>query len=152
MSDTHCRHSHKHKHTRTLICTCTIARTQPQMCLYTRTHSHTLYIFGSDPSLSPRVFNCGCWHTYSTCYTLGFQHVSVRSIWDCHWLCTLHYLAGGVFDPSVRADRSPSLMLNLAATRARFHYRITRAHKQAYAHTLGTHRLCPYYDRLCKSP
>ncbi len=75
-------------------------------------------------------------------------------MWDCHWPRALHYLADGVFDPTARADLSPSLMLNLAGTRARFHFCITHTHTQArmYTHCAYTHRLCPYYDLLCKSP
>lgn len=47
----------------------------------------------------------------------------------------LHYLADRVFDPTARTDLSPSLMLNLAGTRAHFHYCISLAHKHVHTHT-----------------
>lgn len=56
-------------------------------------------------------------------------------MWDCPWPRALHYLADGVFDPTARTDLGPSLMLNLAATRARFHDCITLTHKHVRTHT-----------------
>lgn len=51
----------------------------------------------------------------------------------------LHYLADGVFDPTVQAEPSPSLMLSLAESGAGFHYSITLTHKQAHKHTACAH-------------
>lgn len=53
----------------------------------------------------------------------------------------LHYLADGVFDPTVRADLSPSLMLSLAGTRARFQRCVihTHTHRHARVHTVHAH-------------
>lgn len=51
-------------------------------------------------------------------------------MWDCHWPRTLHYLADGVFDPTVGAELSPSLMLRLAGSGARFQCRVT--HKRTH--------------------
>lgn len=115
----------------------------------TPTDENTGYIWQRASLSSPRVFNSSCWHTYSTCYTLGFQHLSLWSIWDCQWPCTVHYLSDGVFDPTVQAELSPSLMLSLAESRAGFHYSNTQT--CAFTYCAYTHRLCPYYDVLSRS-
>lgn len=116
------------------------ARMHTTSNVHTHTQTWILYLLGSDSSSSPGVCNSSCWHTSSTCYTLAFQHLSLWSIWDCPWPYMLHYLAGGVFDPTARTDLSSSLMLNLAGTRAHFHYFHTQT-------CMYTHRLC----LLCKS-
>lgn len=106
-------------------------------CPHKHTHTYT-HVQNTGYISSPGVFNNGCWHTYSTCYTLGFEQRSLWSIWDCHWPCTLHYLADRAFDPTVRTELSPSLMLSLAGSRVRFHYGFTLTRKHARTHTMLT--------------